>query len=247
MSIAAIIQARMGSTRLPGKIMKKLAGEPMLTHVIRRVQSCEEIEKVCIATTSLEKDDPVEELAASEGVIVFRGDEEDVLSRFAGAADILQCDTIVRITSDCPFYDASLLTEMIKARAQLIEKSGPIDYYSNCIERSYPRGLDTEIVPTETLYIAHREATSQRDREHVMPFIWSQPERFRLESHFNSEGNWSDLRWTVDTPEDFALASEVYMRLAPENALFDRFQIFELLRQNPELSKINQHVEQKKI
>ena len=135
---AAIIQARMGSTRLPGKVMMDLGGQPMLQHVLRRVRAARGVDEVCLATTTLERDDAVAALASSCGVRVFRGSEEDVLARFAGATRWLGADLVVRITADCPLYDPELLAEMLAARQRLVAESGEVDYYSNCI-----RGVGT--------------------------------------------------------------------------------------------------------
>lgn len=246
MNVGVVIQARMGSTRLPGKILKDLCGSPMLAHVIRRVKAAERIDVVCVATTDMDIDDQVAQLAGECGAEVFRGSEDDVLSRYAGAAETFKIDLIVRVTSDCPMYDAALLDEMLESREELVKEIGTVDYYSNCIQRTFPRGLDTEIVPLETLQIAHREAVSKSDREHVLPYIYDNPDRFRLGHYVNPDGDQSSFRWTVDTPEDYEMVQHVYEELYPVNPLFDRKMILALLAKRPELKALNAHIEQKK-
>lgn len=248
MNAAAIIQARMGSTRLPGKVLRELCGRPMLEHVVRRVQAAERVDSVCVATTTDPADDAVAALASEIGAAVFRGSEDDVLSRYVGAADMLGVELVVRITADCPLCDPSLLDEMLAARDGMVETTGPIDYYSNTLRRTYPRGLDAEIVPASVLRRVADMATDPRAREHVTWHIYQHPREFRLENHAQRGGrDDSALRWTVDAPQDFEFVRLVYEALYGADPLFDRHAVLELLERRPELAEINRDVEQKRV
>lgn len=246
MRTVVIIQARMGSTRLPGKVLKPLAGIPMLEHVIRRAQAAPGVDEVCIATTTHERDTPLVEMSHRFGASTFRGSEDDVLSRYAGAATATLAELVVRVTSDCPLYDPALLGEMLAAyHAQ--GGAGRFDHYSNSVVRTYPRGLDTEIFPAAVLYEVNATATEPMAREHVTWFIYRNPERYRLGHHVQPGGrDHSGLRWTVDTPEDYEFASSVYSNLYKKNPLFGFAEVLDLVTRHPELTAINAHVEQKK-
>jgi len=244
-STVAIIQARMGSTRLPGKVLRDLGGRPMLEHVVRRVRAARGVDAVCVATTRAEGDDEISALGERCGAEIFRGSEDDVLGRYAGAARRLGTRLVVRVTADCPLYDPDLLAEMLAARQRLVAETGPVDYYSNCGRRTYPRGLDTEILPAEVLALADREATDPFEREHVTPFVRNRPERFRLEDHLNPDGDWSALRWTVDEPEDFELVRRIYSELGG-GEIFGRHEVRALLERRPEWLEINAGVRQKR-
>jgi spore coat polysaccharide biosynthesis protein SpsF len=241
MTTAAIIQARMGSTRLPGKVLMDLAGRPMLEHVVRRVASASRVDVVCVATTTQSRDDAVARLAARCGAGVFRGSEDDVLARFVGAGRAVGADLVVRITGDCPLHDPALLEEMLEQRVRL---DGPIDYYANTLRRTYPRGLDTEIVPQAVLEEAAATATDPRAREHVTWHVYSHPERFCLAHHVQADGrDDSHHRWTVDTEEDFELARRVLDALPDDR--FGWRDVLELFDAHPDWSAINAAVEQK--
>lgn len=245
MRSVAIIQARMGSTRLPGKVLTDLAGRPMLEHVVRRVTGARGVDAVCVATTELARDDAVARLGERCGAEVFRGSEDDVLGRYAQAARRLDARLVIRVTADCPLYDPDLLAEMLAARARLVAATGPVDYYSNCGVRTYPRGLDTEILPAEVLAAADREATLPVEREHVTPFVRNRPERFRLEDHLNPDGDWSAWRWTVDEPEDLELARRIYAELG--GGIFGRHAVRAALERRPEWLEINAGVRQETL
>ena len=242
MKVVAIVQARMGSTRLPGKVMKPLLGEPMLARQLERLARCKRVDKIVVATTENATERPIVELVNSLSTIrLFRGSEDNVLSRYLGAAQTFGADVVVRVTSDCPLIEPDVVDACIKA----FEK-GSADYVSNVLERSYPRGLDTEVFSFEALATAHNEATAQPDREHVTPFIWRQPERFKLVDVLDHEDN-SELRWTVDTPADFAFVERIYELLYLNNPQFDYEDVLKLIRARPELNFINRHVEQKAV
>lgn len=243
-----IIQARMGSTRLPGKVLMPLAGEPMLAHVVRRAAAAPGVDGVVVATTLRVFDDPVAALARRLGAMVFRGSEDDVLDRYVGAAREHGAELVVRVTSDCPLYDTTLLGEMLAARAALAA-TRHVDIYCNIFgRRTYPRGLDTEIVDAATLMEFARTATDPRAREHVTWGLYQEPARFTIVNHEQPHGrDNSSLRWTVDTPEDYEMVRLIYDALAPGNPRFGFAETLAWLRRHPEVAVMNAHVEQKKI
>lgn len=241
MNIVAIIQARMGSSRLPGKVLLQLKGHSVLYHVIKRVKAAKEIDKIIIATTNKKEDDEIVNEALKSNVISFRGSENDVLSRYYHSAVNNSADIIVRITSDCPLIDPGIISKAIKTYTEQ-----EFDYISNTIERSYPRGLDVEVFSFDSLYEAYRNAIHPEEREHVTPYIYKHPSQFKIAS-FNHDLNYSDYRWTLDTPEDWMLIERIYENLYVEDNLFDWTSVLELMEKHPELPLINSHVEQKKL
>jgi len=244
MTTAAIIQARMGSTRLPGKVLMDLAGRPMLEHVVRRVASAAKVDIVCVATTTLDRDDPVADAAARLGAAVVRGSEADVLDRYARAVRELSADLVVRITSDCPLIDPQVVDEMLTAREAL--GAHRVDCYCNTVERRFPRGLDTEIVPAPVLVALAREAKDPRAREHVTWELYQHPDRYRVVNHLQAGGrDDSAHRWTVDTPEDFELMRRVFGALA-DRGPFGLAEVRALLAAHPDWIGINAHIEQKR-
>lgn len=242
MRTVAIIQARMGSTRLPGKVLERVGEWTVLGHTVARARAIPGVDEVVVATTRSDADVAVVREAERLGARWWRGSEDDVLSRYVGAARASGADAIVRITSDCPLLDpdaSGLVT------AALIAGEGA-DYASNTIERRYPRGLDTEAFTRGALERAAEQAAAPREREHVTPFIYEHPESFRLRS-VRGEVDHSRHRWTVDTAEDLQLVREVYARVAPEHGpIFGMGPILDLLAREPWIAALNQHVEQKK-
>lgn len=244
MRVVIIVQARMGSTRLPGKVLKPLAGAPMIQRQLERLARCTNVDQIVVATTDSPKDAPIVEALSSLGAVgVFRGSEEDVLSRYMGAAEVFGADVVVRVTADCPLIDP----EVVDAGIELYRSLQPdVAYVSNGLFRTYPRGLDVEVFSMSALKEADAEATSISDREHVTPFIWRQPERYPRVDLVDVEDN-SNYRWTVDTPEDLHLVTEVYERLFRTDSEFGYRDVLKLMRAEPELPLLNQHVEQKKV
>lgn len=192
----AIVQARMGSRRLPGKVLALLGGSPVLRHVTFRAAQARTVNEVVVATSDQAGDDPIAAWCEEEGMVCVRGSEEDVLTRYALAAEATGADIIVRVTADCPLLSSEVLDVVVDAR----DASGG-DYASNTLVRSFPHGLDVECLTRTTLDIAAAEALELEEREHVTPFIYNSPERFRLTSVVASD-DWSWLRWTLDTAED---------------------------------------------
>lgn len=241
MSTVVIVQARISSTRLPGKVLKKVLGKPLLEYQIERLRKVASADKIVIATTINSADQPIVNLCERLSVPCFRGPEEDVLTRYHGAAIQHKADVIVRITSDCPIIDPNVIDRII---GFYMEHKNEYDYISNTIERTFPRGMDTEVFPFKTLGEIFIKANDQSDREHVTPYIYRHPNRYRLACVTNFE-NQSHHRWTVDTIEDFNLISRFITTLYPENPAFGFYDCLALVEKNPALQRINAHIEQK--
>lgn len=242
MKRVAIIQARMRSTRLPGKISLDLGGKPMLLQQINRIKRCKEIEEIVIATTEKTEDDTVVRLAEKEGVRWYRGSEQDVLSRYVGAAGEARADVVVRITSDCPLLDAEECDRVIQA---LINNKCLYDYAANVVVRTYPRGLDIEALFIDTLKRIDRLAVSKSSREHVTSFVLKErPNLFSICSIMDVENN-SELRWTVDTQEDLMMMRRLYELLNLSEYYLAYREILKCVKKNPAISKLNHSVKQK--
>ncbi len=243
MKIVAIIQARMGSTRLSGKVMKDIKGKTVLCHVIERVNQSKLIDEIIIATTVKQSDDVISAEALKYGSTVFRGSEEDVLSRYYYAAKENNADIVVRITSDCPVIDPNVVDEIIQFYLDneygIVTNAG-----SNLSKRTFPRGLDTEVFSYKLLEEAFNNAKEKYQREHVTPFIY---ENSKKTYDFVSDIDHSKHRWTLDTKEDFELIDTIYDRLYKGSHDFYLEEILELFEQEPNLFDINAHIEQKKV
>lgn len=238
--IVVLVQARMGSTRLPGKVLADICGRTMLERVVMHAGRALRPNEVVVATTGRTEDNAVADEAARLGLQAFRGDAEDVLDRFARAAEELSADVVVRVTADCPFLDPDVLDDVVSA---LASSSPPADLASNVIERTYPRGLDVEAVVVSALKAADREARRPHQRSHVTPYLYEHPERFRLVSVRGDE-DLSSERWTVDTSEDLRFAREVCSMLPrPDHAT--RRDVLAVLESAPQLRVINAGVRQK--
>ena len=234
--VTAIIQARMTSTRLPGKVMKEVLGQPLLSYLIERVRCCKNIKAIILATTLNSEDDPIAMFGSNKGVNVFRGSENNVLERFHEAATMFNARHIMRVTADCPLIDPDMLAMLIEYYS-----SGNCDYVSNCVYATLPDGLDAEVFTFESLDHAYRHATLPSEIEHVTPYIRNHPEIFKIGNWTHHE-NLSHLRWTVDEPEDFEFVRQVIEALYPGNRKFHMNHILELIRQRPDLTHINAHI-----
>jgi spore coat polysaccharide biosynthesis protein SpsF (cytidylyltransferase family) len=236
--VIAVVQARLGSTRLPGKALLDLAGRPMLTHVLARAAAVPGIEQVVLATTVSSEDAALADLARAAGIACVRGSVDDVLDRFHAALAAHPADALVRITADCPLLDPEVSGRVV---SEYRRRAGELDYVSNVHPPTYPDGLDTEVVSATALERAWREASPGSDREHVTPYIWSRPERFRL-ANVGGPEDLSRHRWTVDDARDLAFVREVYRRLAPAGAapgLFGMGAVLDLMRACPDLAQLN--------
>lgn len=239
MKTVIIVQARMTSTRLPGKVLLPLAREPMLARLVQRLRRVKGADTMVIATTTNAADDPIVALCEVLGVACHRGSEHDVLSRYAEAARQHVADVVVRITSDCPLIDPNLVDRMITTY-----RHGDCDYLSNMLPPTWPYGMAVEVFSAAALYEANQEASQDSEREHVSPFIYWHPERFRLRN-VESLQNLSHHRWTVDTPEDYQLVHQLFEALYPTLPDFSLNDVLAVLEVHPGWMHINQHIVQK--
>jgi len=233
--IECIIQARMGSSRLPGKTLMKLdETKTTLDFVINQLSFSKLIDRIVIATTSLEKDDAIEEKASSLGIDCFRGSEMDVLDRYYKCAKKFQMKTIVRITADCPIIDPIIVDRVIEQF-----QNNDYDYVTNTIYRTYPIGTDTEIFSFKSLERCWNEAKQPSEREHVTPFMRNKNSDFKIKNVENDE-DMSNLRWTLDFKEDLILIREIVSKIKNRPILMS--DILDLFTKEPELISINKHL-----
>lgn len=234
--IAAIVQARMGSSRLPGKVMKEILGKPLLWHLVSRLKKARLIDNIVIATSDKEADIPILRLAEKLGVDCYAGSEQDVLDRYYQTATEFGADVIVRITADCVLIDPHIVDKVIRRYLK-----GDCDYVTNTLKWTYPDGLDLEVFSYAVLQKAWREANWVSEREHVTPYIRKNPDKFRL-VNIESSVDLSRFRWSVDREEDLELVRQVYKHLYREGRVFYMEDILELLEKYPELEQINKGI-----
>ncbi len=236
MYIVAIVQARMSSARLPGKVVREIAGKPMLWHLVNRLQRSQLIGKIVIATTNSAKDKPILELARESGIDSYAGSEDDVLDRYYQAARKYDAEVVVRITADCPLIDPRVTDKVIQRYLK-----GDCDYVTNALNRTYPDGLDVEAFSFAALEKSWKEATWSSEREHVTSYIWKNPGKFRL-ANVENDVDLSSHRWCVDIDEDLQFVREIYEHLYHDGEIFYMEDILELLKKYPHLEKINQGI-----
>jgi len=237
--VLAVVQARVGSTRLPGKALLSIAGKPMVAHVLQRVQAIRAVDQVVLATTVRSEDDELADFARSVGIACVRGSVDDVLDRFRAAVTSYPTDVVVRGTADCPLLDPRVSARVLRKYLRL---SGRVDYVSNVRPLTYPDGLDTEVFSSQALERACHLATRPSDREHVTTYMLDHPEEF-TRSKVKHRPNLSAKRWTVDTKEDLEFVRAVYGALSPRgDRIFGMTEVLELLRQRPDLEMINAHI-----
>lgn len=241
--IVAIIQARVGSTRLPGKVLINLKGKTILNHVVDRVKKSKYLDEIIVATTDLEKDNNIIRECEHIGCNYFRGSEEDVLSRYYYAAKKSNADIVVRITSDCPLIDPNVIDDIIdyylKNNYVLVTNAG-----SENVNRTYPRGLDTEVFSFDTLEKAFFNAKEFYQKEHVTPYIYENEKNIY---YFKNKINYSKYRLTLDTKEDLELIEKIYNKFYCKDCDFYLDDIVDFMQKNPNLYNINSHIEQKKV
>ena len=231
----------MTSSRLPGKVLRQVAGREVLAHQIDRVRRATRVDRICIATTTNDDDDPVAELAEREAVAVFRGSESDVLDRVLRAAELVGADVTVRLTGDCPLTDPELVDSVIDR----FETADPaVDLATNSVPRTWPIGLDVEVVSADALRIAATQATDSYDREHVTPFFYSNRDRFRI-AECRAPRDLSGYRWTLDEVADLELIESILSELLPRNPRFGWRDVIALLEAHPDWRSINAHIRQK--
>lgn len=241
MKVVAIVQARMASSRLPGKVMLPIENHSVLGHVILRLKTVPLVDEIVIATTLNPEDNVIVEESRKYNVSVHRGSVEHVLSRYYEAAIKSSADVVVRVTSDCPLIDPVVTNNIIKFFLH-----SDTDYVSNKINETFPRGLDTEVFKMASLKYAYENAYNDIHREHVTPYIYLHPNKFEL-LNYNCIEDYSYYRWTLDTHEDYLLIKEIYSHLYKPEQIFSWLEAIELMNKNPQLKKINEHVKQKKL
>jgi spore coat polysaccharide biosynthesis protein SpsF len=239
--VVAIVQGRMASSRLPGKILADLHGQPVLAWVVRRAQRAAGIDQVVVATSVSSDDDVVEAFCKEQGFACSRGSLHDVLDRYITAAHAHDAEVIVRLTGDCPFIDPGMLADNLRT---FLAAQPPLDFAANRLpgERTIPIGLDAEFCTIAALETAWREAKEPHQREHVMPFFYENPQRFNI-LHIKHSPDYGHLRWTVDTPEDLDLARRIAASFPDDT--FTWLDILALFERQPELAAINAGVQHK--
>lgn len=242
MKVVAIIQARMGSTRLPGKVMKTILDKHVILWDVDRVSLSKLIDEIVVAIPHRKENDVIVDTIKeyNDKIVTTRGSEDDVLDRYYNAAVQTNADVVVRITSDCPLIDPVVVDHVIE---QFLNND--CDYCSNLLQRTYPRGLDAEVFSFDALSKAWNESKKDYEREHVTPYITENPDKFKL-LNASYDIDLSNLRWTLDTKEDFEFIDAVYQRIYPEKQMFFMDDVLDLLDKEPGLIDINKHIEQKK-
>ena len=239
----AIIEARMKSTRLPGKVLMPILGKPMLELLIERIKQAAYVDQIVVATTEYASDDPIEELTKRLNVGCFRGSEDDVLDRVLRASQHYAADIIVEVTGDCPLIEAEKIDQMLRSFQYM-----DYDFMANRLDGSYPPGLGHRIFWRKTLEKVNRLTQDPIDKEHVTLYVWEHPEHFSV-YHFqnNLDPKYWNIRLTVDNQEDFDFIRAIFEELYPGNPKFDLYDIIDLLERRPELMEINRHIQDKPI
>lgn len=247
MRTGIIILARMGATRLPGKVLKKVCGITILEHIIYRLKKVKGVDELIVATTVDQKDDAIEDLCRKNSVSSFRGSEVNVLDRCIKASKTFGLNTVIRIGADCPFIDPEIINDMLKIYQQELSNGNRLDYLSNNLNRSFPIGLDAEIfdanvfirIDEETKHLPEEERKS--NELNVVPYLHQNIEQFNSYS-YKKDYDLSHHRWTLDTPEDFDLIEKIYEVIYPIKPLFIMNDILEVLSKNPDWSLINSKI-----
>jgi spore coat polysaccharide biosynthesis protein SpsF len=233
MPVVAVIQARMGSSRLPGKVMMPIEGHPLIWHVHQRVAKAAACDGIVIATGGRNSNAELVSFLESQDILYFCGSDNDVLDRYLAAARKFGATIVVRITGDCPMIDPDVIEEVVSAF-----RNGSYDYVSNIHPPTYPDGLDVEVMQVNALERAHQEARLESEREHVTPYIWKHPERFKLVNHAALE-DLSNRRWIVDDASDLEFVRAVFRELYPQNPAFRMNDVLKLLADRPDIAVIN--------
>ena len=242
MKVVAIIQARMGSTRLPGKVLMDLADEPMLVRVVNRVRRAVTLNEVVVAATTQPADEAIAGLCAERKWPCFRGSEDDVLDRYERAAEAYKADVIVRITSDCPLIEPVVIDRTVRS---FLKRQPGVDYACNFLpDRTFPRGLDVEVIGREALRRAWMEDRNPAWREHVTEYVLRHPELFRVHGVTNDR-DYSHMRWTVDEAEDLTFVRRIYGHFGHDR--FSWLDVLGVLAEHPDWMDINSAVKQKVV
>jgi spore coat polysaccharide biosynthesis protein SpsF len=233
-SVGAIVQARMSSTRLPGKVLKEAAGKPLLAHLLERLSRARTLDRIVVATSTYRRDDAIAKLCGQLGVPVFRGSETDLLDRYFRAAEEFGFDVVVRVTADCPLIDPELVDEKVEF---FLQNRGRFDLVTNRHPLTYPDGLDFDVLSREALGHAWRSATAPHHREHTVPFFWETG--MRVHNFVDPENLFQRHRWTLDYPEDYELIRRIIEALHREGEHFGTREVLAFLDKNPELPSLN--------
>lgn len=237
-TVAAVVPARMTSSRLPGKVMKTILGRPVLELMLERVRRTPGLDQIVVATPDTESSQPIWDLAGRMGLPVFKGSEQDVLGRTVGAAQAFGADVIVDVASDCILCDPEIIQECIDTYL-----GGRFDYVSNALVRTYPLGIDVQVYPTRVLAEVERETSDPLHREHVSLYIFQHPELYRLKNvAAPPELAAPHLSLVLDTPVDLEMVTAIYEGLYPADLRFSLRDVLAFLRQHPDIAAMNQHI-----
>ncbi len=241
--VVILIQARMGSTRLPGKHLKTVLDKPLLAFLLERLKRVTQVDEIILATTTNPVDDCLAEFCQLAQCSCFRGSEQDVFQRFLEAARCHQATVIIRICADCPLIDPAIIQKVLD---YFLAHEPSYDYITNCLqeERSYPRGMDVEVFSVRSLEYIATQPLSPEEREHVTPYYYRHTELFSLKS-LQADQNFSTYRWTVDTPADLNLITLILENIYPQKPQFTLEDLLELLKQHPEWCQLNAHIQHK--
>lgn len=238
MKIVTVIQARVSSTRLPGKVMLPILGKPLLIRMVERVAASELAGEIVVATSTNKDDDEIEKLCVQEKIKCFRGHLTDLLDRHYQVGKKFGADAVVKIPSDCPLIDPKVIDKVLRF---YINNSDKYDFVSNLHPATYPDGNDVEVISFNALEQAWKEANKNFEREHTTPYIWENPDKFRITNiEWETGLDYSTShRWTIDFEEDYRLIKNIYEELYPNNSIFSLGEILDLLKQKPEIADIN--------
>jgi spore coat polysaccharide biosynthesis protein SpsF len=241
--VVASIEARMTSSRLPGKVLKPCLGRSMLQLLVERVRRSQYLDAIVVATTVNAPDQEIVDVASGIGIESFRGSEHDVVARVTGAMEAAEADIVVQLTGDCPLLDPEIIDQVIR-----VYSANSFDYVSNYLVRSFPRGLDVAVASLGVLRESLAIAKDHAQHEHVFLSVYENPHRFRLFNVFAPpELCRPDWRWTLDTDADYSCITKIYEALYPENPRFTSGDIVRLLHQHPEIAELNQDIQQKEV
>lgn len=239
--LAAVVQARMTSTRLPGKILLLSAGKPLLEHLLLRLQAAKNLDAVIVATTSNDVDDPICKLCERLQIPYHRGSENNVLQRYQETIEKYALTDVMRITSDCPLHDPKLIDDFVTAYWQ-----AQCDYFSNTLVRTFPHGYDMELFAAKQLFTFDAMTAETRIQEHVTFGFYTNPMRYKLKQ-FTREHDYWKIRLTVDTKNDFDVVNQIFTALYPDNPLFGYLEVVDYLRRHPQVAQLNQSIIQKLV
>ncbi len=234
MKILATIQARMGSTRLPEKVMLPILDKPVIWHIFHRLQACRNLDQICVAFSSNNLDDKIEKFLIKNEIQFFRGSEKNLIERLLGAANKFEADAIVRITGDCPLIDPAVVDKLV----EIYKSDKNYDFVSNTIQRTFPHGLDAEVISKSLLNRLSKELKNEYFREWFPTYIIQNKKNFNC-FNLTYEKNLFHMRWTLDYKEDYQFITKVYEKLYNESRIFYMQDILELLEKEPKISELN--------